>query len=113
MMKERHVIAVGDLVICNKMSVGLSMDVTAMGNYDTMTSCPVLDSGGCFPDLESLFHFRFSSSLILLLFSYAQIITRLSIPLHLSFPLVINTMVNLTSTSLVHQQNPKFLSLIY
>ena len=41
-----------------------------------------------FLSLGSLFHFHFPSSLILLLSSYAQIIIRLSIPLHLSFPLL-------------------------
>jgi len=41
-----------------------------------------------FLSLGSLFHFCFPSSLIFLLFSYTQIITRLSIPLHLSFPLL-------------------------
>ena len=41
-----------------------------------------------FLSLGSLFHFCFPSSLIILLFSYAWIITRLSISLHLSFPLL-------------------------
>ena len=41
-----------------------------------------------FLPLGSLFYFRFPYTLILLLLSSAQIITRLTIPLHLSFPLL-------------------------
>jgi hypothetical protein len=40
----------------------------------------------CFHPLGSLFFFHFPSTLILLLLSYAWIVTRLTIPLHLSFP---------------------------
>ena len=41
-----------------------------------------------FVSLGSLFYFRFPYTLILLLLSSTRIITRLTIPLHLSFPLL-------------------------
>jgi len=58
------------------------MDVT---DYPS-TQIPL--SGSAFPStFRIIVHFHFSSSLILL-FSYAQLIARLSIPFHLSFPLL-------------------------